>query len=237
MENSSRNRLLGLLLKTDAGLRPLLEEVHLEQHYVVSRPHEVPSYVYFPLGCVASVIVVMKEGQTAEAATIGNEGMTGISVVLSGPSQPGETIIQVEGDAARVAATRISAMVNENPAMRRLVDHYVLAVVSQISQSAACNRLHSVEERAARWLLMTADRVGADEFRLTHEFLSTMLGVRRTTTTLAVGALQTAGMLRYSRNQMRIVNRQALEEVACECYEVVRQEYERLLGYGSGTQL
>jgi len=177
---------------------------------------------------------VMKEGQTAEAATVGNEGMTGISVVLGGPSQPGETIIQVEGDAARVAAPRINAMVNENPAMRRLLDHYILAVISQISQSAACNRLHSVEERAARWLLMTADRVGASEFALTHEFLSSMLGVRRTSTTLAVGALQSAGILRYSRNHMSIVNRQGLEEVACECYEVVRQEYERLLGYGRG---
>src|SRR5207249_6983358 len=99
-------------LKTDSRLGQPLEEVHLEQHYVVSRPNEVPSHVYFPIGCVASVIVVMKEGQTAEAATVGNEGMTGISVVLGGPSQPGETIIQVEGDAARVAAARIYAMVN-----------------------------------------------------------------------------------------------------------------------------
>jgi CRP-like cAMP-binding protein len=235
MDSLPQNRLLGLFLKAEKGLDELIEEVHLEQHYVVSRPNEVPSYVYFPLSCVASVIVVMREGQTAEAATIGNEGMTGISALLSGPSQPGETIIQVEGDAARIVAPRISAMVEANPALRRLVHHYVLAVISQISQSAACNRLHSVEERAARWLLMTADRVRSNEFRLTHDFLSTMLGVRRTSTTLAVAALQTAGMLRYSRNHMSIVNRQGLEEVACECYEVIRQEYERLFGYGSGS--
>src|SRR5437879_4527133 len=144
MEHFSRNRLLRLLLKSDSGLEQLVEEVHLEQHHVLSRPNEVPSYVHFPLGCVASVIVVMKEGQTAEAATIGNEGMTGISVLLGGPSQPAETVIQVEGDAGRIAAPRISALANENPAIRRLLNRYVLAVISQISQSAACNRLHSV---------------------------------------------------------------------------------------------
>jgi CRP-like cAMP-binding protein len=237
MEKSRKNRLLELMLSSNSGLANAVEDIHMEQAYLVSRPNEVPGHVYFPITCVASVIVVMREGQTSEVATIGNEGMTGISVLLSGPSMPGETIIQVEGEAARIASHRIRAFMDEDPGIRRLGNHYILALISQITQSSACNRLHAVEERAARWLLMTADRVGSTQFRLTHEFLSTMLGVRRTTTTLAVGALQTAGMISYRRNQMSIVNRRALEDVACECYDVIKQEYERLLGFEKSSQI
>src|SRR6266550_6643883 len=140
MESVGQNRLLNLMLGADAGFGKLVEDAHLEQRRIVSHANEVPSHVYFPLTCVASVIVVMREGQTAEAATIGNEGMTGISVVLSGPSMPGETIIQVEGDAARVSAPRLKQFADGRPSIRRLADHYVLALISQISQSAACNR-------------------------------------------------------------------------------------------------
>jgi CRP-like cAMP-binding protein len=233
MESIGQNRLLNLMLRADAGFSKLIEEIHLEQRRVISYANEVPSYVYFPLSCVASVIIVMREGQTAESATIGNEGMTGISAMLAGPSMPAETIIQVEGDAVRASAPRLKQLVDGSPRLRQLVDHFILALISQISQSAACNRLHTVEERAARWLLMTSDRVGALEFRITHEFLASMLGVRRTTTTLAVGALQTAGMIRYYRNFMTIIDRPGLEDIACECYDVIRQEHERLLGYSA----
>jgi CRP-like cAMP-binding protein len=187
-------------------------------------------FVYFPLNGVHSIVTSGMDGGVVEIAAVGNEGMIGIPVFLGGTSTPDEAFCQVPGDLLQMRAARFRQEIHRSPALRTIMLRYTQAFITQIAQHAACNRLHSIGERCASWLLMTRDRVGVGEFAVTQESLAQMLGVRRATVTTAAGMLQHAGLIRYARGRITIVDRKKLERASCECYRVVRREHERLLG-------
>lgn len=205
------------------------ESTWMERGTNLALPDEPIETVFFPLDAVAS-IVGATIGGTVEVATVGREGVVGITTVLGGPPMPNRTFVQVPGMVRPVPAARLAATMEAHPGLRRLMLRYVQALLAQFAQSVACNRLHALEERCARWLLMTHDRVGRDSFALTHEFLAEMLGVRRPSVSIAAKTLQDAGCIRYSRGRVEVLDRHALEQVSCECYAVVRRQYDRLLG-------
>ncbi len=184
----------------------------------------------FPLGGVMSLVIMMEDGGAVEVGTIGNEGMVGTPVLLGASTSPTMAFCQVPGDALLMPVDAFRQELDqEDQILHRLLRRYTQAMVNQISQSVACNHLHSVEERACRWLLMTHDRVGQDQFHLTQEFLAQMLGVRRPSVTVAAGMLEKSGLITYQRGHITIPNRAGLEAASCECYHIVRQEYEKLL--------
>lgn len=198
---------------------------------VMSEAHEPASHVYFPLTCVCSIINTVAGGSTVEVGTVGNEGFVGVAVYLGAGSTPNKTIVQVPGYMARLSTGDFVKLLERSDAMRKLLDRFTLAFLSQVSQTAACNRAHTIDERCARWLLMTHDRVGMDTFALTHEFLAFMLGVRRAGVTVAAGILQKAGLISYKRGKVSIVDRAGLEAASCDCYQVVRSEFKKLMSY------
>jgi hypothetical protein len=170
----------------------------------------------------------MEDGQSVEGATVGIEGMSGLPVFLGDGTATYEVICQVAGSGARMAADRFRSAVQRCPALHQQLQRYALALMEQLIRTAGCNRVHPIEERCARWLLMTADRVGSNEFTLTQEFLAAMLGVRRPSVTVAAGLLQAAELIRYRRGIVTIVDRERLEESACEDYRLTRAIFERL---------
>jgi CRP-like cAMP-binding protein len=186
--------------------------------------------IYFVREGVCSIIATEQEGGSVEVGTIGNEGFVGIPVLLGADTMTSTMFMQIEGDGWRMSADEFRRIVDERPVMRRLLLRYAQYFTDQLSQGVACNRLHTLEERAARWLLMTHDRVEGDAFELTQEFLAMMLGVRRAGVTVAMGLLQGAGILRYSRGRITILDRARLEEASCGCYHITRSAYARLMG-------
>lgn len=224
----SANTLLAGLQQASREFRPELEIVNLRAgDVVIERGVEFP-HVYFPLDAVLSMLTVVGDGRAVEFATVGREGMSGSSETLTGAGTPMRVIAQVPGHAVRITARALRDLTRASQEALRLLLRYNQSVLVQAAQIAACNRLHPVEERCARWLLMTHDRVTRDEFMLTQEFLSQMLGVRRARVNVAAGILQRAGLIRYSRGRIRLVDRPGLEAAACECYGVVRAEHDRL---------
>jgi CRP-like cAMP-binding protein len=225
------NRLLSLLSDDDyERLRPHLSQVDLEYKkslYEASRPIE---QVYFPIDGVGSMVITTAEGASAEVGTIGSEGMVGLPIVLGDHDAPSSVYVQVPGTALTMDARVFRGKLEQNPTLKLIMLRYAHAFFNQVAQSAACAHLHRVEQRCCRWLLMTRDRMPSDEFLLTHEFLGMMLGVRRTTVTDVMGALQKAGLIRYKRGHVTILDQEALKERACECYEISRLEFDRLLG-------
>lgn len=176
------------------------------------------------------MIATEQEGGDVEVGTIGNEALVGVPVLLGTDRSPYPVIVQIEGDAWRLSADAFRQLVDERPAVRHLCLRYAQYFADQISQSVACNRLHTLEERCARWLLMTHDRVHTDAFELTQEFLAIMLGVRRAGVSVAMGTLQSAGVVRYTRGRVQVLDRPRLEEASCGCYHITRGAFERLLG-------
>jgi CRP-like cAMP-binding protein len=197
-------------------------------HQVLYAPGREITDVYFPVGCMISLVVKMTGAADVEVATIGNEGMIGIPVVLGATSTTMEALCQLPGRALKIPAGVLLQEIRRTASLNRLLLRYAAAVMVQVAQHAACNRSHSMEQRCARWLLMTHDRVEGDQFPLTQQFLAQMLGVRRATVTSIAGALQKAGLIDYSRGRIRIVNRRGLEGAACECYDVVRRVMKRV---------
>ncbi|HZW20305.1 Crp/Fnr family transcriptional regulator [Noviherbaspirillum sp.] len=227
------NRLLSLLPDDDlAALSAHLEMVDLDLKQVLGEREHAISHVYFPCSAVLSVLAQMLEGQAVEVGTIGNEGFYGIDVLLGGAQANATetTLCQVSGKALRLPTAAFVRVLDGSMSLRDVTQRYMLAYMSLLSQSVACNRLHTTEARFARWLLMTHDRVTEDTFHITQEFLANMLGVQRPSVSLVAGAFQQAGMIRYNRGQMTILNRQALEESSCECYGIVQQQFERRIG-------
>ncbi|HEY9602515.1 MAG TPA: Crp/Fnr family transcriptional regulator [Allocoleopsis sp.] len=223
------NRLLAAIpSESKARLEPNLERVSLAFREVLYESRELIEYVYFPINGVISLLTIVEECTLAEVGLVGNEGMVGVSVFLGIEATPFKAIVQVPGEAMRMKADVFKALVNPDSPLYSLLLRYTHALMFQISQSAACNPHHSVKERCCRWLLMTRDRVHSDQFPLTHEFLSQMLGVRRASITVVAGMLQKAGLIRYSRGQMTIKDRQGLEALSCECYRFVKEEEDRL---------
>ena len=218
------NRLLAVLApeERDRLLRGAKSEP-VEAHQVLYTAGREISHVYFPVSGMISLVVKMTDADDVEAMTIGNEGVIGIAVILGVASSTMEALCQIPGRALKVPTRAVLEEIRRTASVNRLLLRYAEAMMVQLAQHAACNRTHSIEQRCARWLLMTRDRVASDEFPLTQQFLAEMLGVRRATVTMIAGALHKAGLIDYSRGRIRIVDGRGLERVACECYDVVRR--------------
>jgi CRP-like cAMP-binding protein len=228
--DATANGLLELLAPEDLlRMRAELEPVALHVHDVLYEPGEEIKYVYFPTSGCISMVHALRDGNV-EVGTIGFEGMVGIAVLLGGTSAPTRALVQVEGEGYRISTDAFRRIIASSQSTARVFLRFGLALFNQVAQSVACNRLHSLEERCARWLLITHDRVEGDEFRLTQEFLSYMLGVHRPAVTLAAGVLQKAGYIHYSRGKITVTDRSGLEGVSCACYAATRDDYAVLLG-------
>ena len=231
-EGISRNRLLGALLTEDLDrIVPSLESVPLVDGMPIYEPNKPISHVYFPISGVVSLVSEMREG-TVEVGAIGREGMTGLPLVLHASTMPSRAFVQVPGHAYRIPGADLVAILRSAPRIERLVYRYILALFDQAAQHAACNRLHALEERCARWLLMTHDRVDGDVLPLKQQFLAEMLGVHRPAVTIAAGALQKAGVIRYTRGKVTVLDRAALEDASCECYGIITRRAAELLAQG-----
>jgi CRP-like cAMP-binding protein len=215
------------LLKGDVETR------HLPTHFSISEPGEPISFFCFPLTAVASTVTCMSDGDAIEAVTIGNEGIVGISAILGGTTGTLRSFIQVPGDGCLIPVDTFMRIVRLHPEVLQFLLKYANVLINVISQSAACNRLHNVVQRCARWLLTTADRARSDEFRLIQELLAEMVGSRRPTVSDAAATLQNAGLIQYRRGDVRILDRQGLETIGCECYRAISQAYHDL--YTSST--
>jgi CRP-like cAMP-binding protein len=225
------NRLLSLLSDDDyQRLRPHLSHVVLDYKkslYEASRPID---HVYFPIEGVASLVITISDGHSAEVGTIGSEGLVGLPVCLGDRDAPSAVYVQVPGTALKMDARIFRGELDRSPTLNLAMLRYAHAFFNQVAQSAACAHLHRLEQRCCRWLLMTRDRMPSGDFLLTQEFLGMMLGVRRTSVTDVMGSLQRAGLVRYRRGHVTILDHAALRERACECYEISKQEFDRLLG-------
>jgi CRP-like cAMP-binding protein len=211
-------------------LLPSLELVALSLGEVIQESGGQQEYVYFPATCVVSFLYTMEEGSTVEVGLTGNDGVVGVALFLGGNTSPYRAIVQIAGAAFRMRTNVLQREFSGSCAFQFLLLRYTQALITQISQTAACNRLHSVEKRLCRWLLLCHDRVPSDEILMTQEFIANMLGGRRESVTAAAGHLQDAGFVQYSRGHIRILDRKALEACACECYRVVKDEVDRLMG-------
>ena len=224
------NRLLDRLPEATRGkLLPLLRPVELEFEQVLYESFGPIDYAYFPAGGVLSALTVMRDGNAIEVATVGHEGLVG-HYGFGGKTSPHKVLVQLAGGGYRVAAPALDELAEGDGPLKELLTAYHIAFMAQVSQSVACNGLHRLEPRCCRWLLMSRDRVGSDDLRLTHEFLAVMLGARRASVTEALGPLQEAGLVRSHRGTVSVLDRAGVEARACECYRVVRGEYERLVG-------
>ena len=221
------NRILSALPKSEiARLAPHLTPVDLPVRFQLL--DGAASFAYFVEEGLASVVLTLRDGSTVEVGVIGIDGLVGLPALLGAGALPGETFMQVAGNGLRIDLQVLKAEFDRPGQLRTIVQKYATAAFVQTAQSAACNRLHSISERLARWLLTCHDRIQSDHMPLTHEFLGQMLGAPRTTVTLAAGMLHQAGIIDYSRGHVTIKNRPELEEVACECYATVRDEFKRL---------
>jgi CRP-like cAMP-binding protein len=229
--SSPENRLLAALPRAEFDrLTARMKNMTFAVRDVLYQSHGPIPHVYFPRTGVVSMVITAEEGGMIEVGTVGREGMAGVPAILGGDRSATHTVWQVGPcEARRMPVAAFREEVQRDGPFRTVLQRYALALMNQISQSAACNRLHAVEERCARWLLMTQDRVGADTFRLSQEFLATMLGVRRPSVTVAAGALQNAGLISYQHGRITILDRERLEAASCECYQTVRDEYDRLV--------
>ena len=226
----SRNLLLRTLPAEErSDLEAQMQFVPIEPRDVIQEPGRPMDHVWFPLRGVISLLTPLQDGSAVETATVGNEGMVGVDVVLSrAPSGVARAIGQVPGEALRMPADRFRAFLENDGQLRAVLFTYMQALFAQIAQGVACNGAHSILERCARWLLEAHDRAGSDQFLLTHEFLSQMLAVRRASVTVAARTLQSAGLITYERGRITVLDRTGLEEASCECYRVVKQEYRGL---------
>lgn len=228
-EGIARNRILGALPAEELEqLLPSLESVPLVEAMPIYEPFKTITHVYFPITGVVSMVSEMEAG-TVEVATVGREGMTGLPLALHATTMGSRAFVQVPGHAYRMRSADMITAMRASPRFERLVYRYVLALYEQTAQHAACNRLHALEERCARWLLMTHDRMEGDVLPLKQVFLAQMLGVHRPAVTLAAGALQKAGVIRYTRGRVTILDRAALEHASCECYEIIMRRANALV--------
>ncbi|MEA5601980.1 Crp/Fnr family transcriptional regulator [Nostoc sp. UHCC 0252] len=225
------NKLLAALPASDyERLVPHLKPVPLPVQRILYEAAEPITHVYFPDKAVVSIVTTMEDGSTAEVGIVSNEGMVGIPVILGDNSTTTTSFVQISGAAMQINADVLKAEFNRGGAIQSVLLRYVQAVYSELAQSAACNRLHTLEERLARWLLTVSDRLESEDFPLTQEFISQMLGVRRSGVTVAASTLSRAGMISYQRGHISILNREDLEATSCECYQVIQKEFARLLG-------
>ena len=225
------NKILLSISNSDySSLRPHLEHVSLPNHLVLHEAGGKMEFAYFPNRGLISLVVVMKDGKTAEAGIVGNEGFTGTPAAVGLSRSPLRAVVQITGDGFRVEVGALQSTLESAPHLQLMLSRYAAIRGMQVAQTAACNRLHDIEQRLARWLLMTQDRVDSGSLLITHDFLATMLGTDRSTVSLAAGVLQRKELIEYARGTVKILNRKKLEDSACECYEVIRQ-YDGELGF------
>jgi CRP-like cAMP-binding protein len=225
----SNTILLSIVDSDYNSLRPHLEYLQLPDHQVLHEAGSRLEFVYYPNRGLISLVVAMKDGKTAEAGVVGNEGFTGIPAAVGLSRSPLQAVVQISGDGFRVAVGTVQKILESAPHLQLLLNRYAVLQGMQVAQTAACNRLHDLEQRLARWLLMTQDRVDSECLPITHDFLATMLGTNRSSVSLAAGILQREKSIEYTHGAVTIVNRKRLEVSACECYAVM-QQYNGQLG-------
>ena len=229
------NRLLAALPPAEWDRwSPRLERVELPLGHVLYESGTTMTHVYFPVTAIVSLLYVMENGSSAEIAVVGNEGIVGISLFMGGNSTPSRAVVQSAGTAFRLDAAVIKEEFNRAPVLHLLL-RYTQALITQMSQTAVCNRHHSLDQQLCRWLLLSLDRLRGNELVMTQELIANMLGVRREGVTEGAGKLQKAGVLSYSRGRITVLDRPALEGLSCECYAVVKKEYDRLLPAQTAT--
>jgi len=230
--SARHNRLLGALPEAEwERLSPHLRAVWLPLGQALYEPGGKLDFVYFPTTAVVSFLGEMIDGDTAYAALKGNEGIVGAALLLGGDTNPNRSVVESAGWAYRIRSGFVQAEFARNGAFLRLVLRYVQALITQIAQTAVCNRLHSIDQQLCRWLLLSLDRLASNELTMTQELIADMLGVRREGVTEAAGKLQKAGLVRYHRGKITVLDRPGLQKRTCECYEVVKREFDRLLPY------
>jgi CRP-like cAMP-binding protein len=215
--------LLGLPDSEYKSIRPGLEFLALPHHRVLYEPNRKFDFIYFPNGGLISLVVVMGDGKTVEVGVLGNEGCSGVPSLFGLLRSPVREVVQIAGDGFRLKVSTLRRLLRPSPVLQDLLGRYSVVLGMQISQTAACNRLHDIERRLARWLLMAQDRVDAGWVAITHDFLATMLGTDRSSVSLAAAKLQRLKIIDYTRGAVRILNRKNLEESACECYQAIQQ--------------
>lgn len=226
-----RNCLLCALPSAELGrLLPHLQRVTFSLGQIVYEPDERIEFSYFPTNAVVSLLYTMQDGTTAEMGLVGNDGVLGVALFLGGESTCSRALVPVAGDALRLPAKLLQEEFTYSRPFQLLLLRYTQALLTQISQTAVCNRLHSVEQRLCRWLLLCHDRKNRSDLFMTQELIANMLGGRRESVTVAAGHLQDAGLIHYCRGHIRIVDRIGLESAACECYRIVEDESDRLFG-------
>jgi CRP-like cAMP-binding protein len=227
-----QNHLLDALPVGDyARLAPYLEIVSMPLGEVLYEPGARLRHVYFPTTSIVSLLYVMEDGASAEIAVVGNEGMLGISLFMGGETTPSHAVVQSAGQAMRLKAHLLKEEFARFGPMMHLLLRYTQGLITQMAQTAVCNRHHSVDQQLCRWLLLSLDRLSTNELSMTQELIANMLGVRREGVTEAAGKLQDAGLIRYHRGRITVLDRPGLEARSCECYQVVKTEFDRLLPY------
>lgn len=206
-----------------------LEYVDLPQGMIICLPDDIIDYVYFPYSGMVSLVSITENGETVEVGLVGNEGMIGLPVILGEDTNPYQAGVQVSGDGMRLKADIIKAEFNQNDVLQRLLLRYTYVIMAQLSQSAVCNRFHTMVERLSKWLLTTRDRVMSDEFRLTQEDLSSMMGAHRPNVSIAARILLDAGVIMYKRGQISIIDGEGLQAASCECYKIIKTKIDRFL--------
>jgi CRP-like cAMP-binding protein len=204
-------------------VRSRLQFIELPHHFILHQPHQTVRFAHFPNAGLISLVVELKDGRTVEAGLLGNEGASGMPAVLGLSRSPLREIVQIEGDAFRVRVNALRELLPSTPVLQATLNRYAAGLAMQVAQTAACNRLHKIEERLSRWLLIAQDRVDSGIVPITHDFLATMLGTDRPSVTVAAGVLQREGIIEYTRGSVRILNRKKLESFACECYALIKQ--------------
>ena len=227
----TKNRLLAMLPREEyERILPRLEHVSFKFGEVVYESGGRMSYIYFPTDAIVSLLYLMENGASAEMGMAGNEGLVGIALFMGGGSVPNRAVVQSPGGAFRMKAKVLQEEFARGGAFQRLLLRYTQALITHMSQTAVCNRLHSIEQQLCRWLLLSHDRLDSDVLVMTQELIANMLGVRREGVTAAAGRLQEQGIISYVRGRIQILDRAGLEAAVCECYKVVKDEYDRLLG-------
>jgi CRP-like cAMP-binding protein len=206
-----------------SSLRPHLEYVSMPNHLVLHEGGKKLEFAYFPNRGLVSLVVAMKDGKTAEAGIVGNEGFTGTPAAVGLSRSPLQAVVQITGDGFRVEVAALQNTLESTPHLQLMLSRYAVVQGMQVAQTAACNRLHDIKQRLARWLLMTQDRVDSESLPITHDFLATMLGTDRPSVSLAAAVLQKKKLIEYTRGAVKIVNRKRLEDSACECYGITQQ--------------
>lgn len=206
-----------------------LEPVYLNLAAVIYESGDALKHVYFPTDSIVSLLYVMEDGASAEISVVGNDGIVGIAVFMGGVSTPSRAVVQSAGYAYRLSAEQLRVEFHHHGALMLLLLRYTQSLITQMSQTAVCNRHHSIEQQLCRWLLLSLDRLPGNELRMTQELIANMLGVRREGVTRAAGTLQKLNIIEYSRGRITVLDRAKLEAMSCECYAVVKQETDRLL--------